>query len=466
MMPQLRNAHKLVLFILIAILLTIQPVSAQSQADIEGLMADYIQDQTGSALRSHGFSNLKFKGDSNSDLYLTLYNEIVSKADESAVNAIAATTGSSRGQIRRTVNEGVTGEIAESEEILEDFEREREFFRLLGAQENETLAFEIFTNGTTSDADFDLLKDLNKIEKILFGEETDSQFGPSLNRPTAVEMATTTFERETQSITEDEPDLELEDDQICQIDNELTNSLIEHEEAEAEEVEADTQDRKPLRDLVANLRECDSIFCLRIERTYKTEYAYFPTDQSCISCLVEELSNSTNELVTSSLIPHKVTGNFGEPNVCKKSFGLNILSMRISLLQRPIIPNDTTEYVQELNPGQLAEQNREQSTSTVGEVDTADRIITNQTTLLGDEATPGDLAQEASLAESLESEQEIIQANFFEVNQDLNSSSALIQTLHQRMQTMNSYFESYQDILSEIQQTLADTLNKPSCSEL
>ncbi len=517
-MRLLLNACKIATFAAIGILITITLVPGNrsaSAADPSGLEAEMIaimEERLDEDLDNYEFNDLEFESDEDVNLYLVLFNEMQLKSQEEAAETLVA-LGWEEDQVTRVAEGQVTGFSEEMGVLNETYQREVEFYRMLSAQENQTLALELFTNGSTRDADFDLLDDLNRIERILFNRVSPSQFGDSINRerPAHEGLSESITQRlvsgdpdrdedeeapeeeddedEEETTEEDEPD--IPESEICQIDDELAESLADYleDEREAHSVDTDGEDgssggdrsdgsrsrgsggfgggeRKSLSKFQSREEPCEKPFCFYTEYIYKTETAFYPDDVGCIACVLETITAKTAEILDGSLVPHKVTGNFLEPDLCKVAFTENILSMRISLLARPIFPNDDVGNVVGLNPGDLEQSSDELGNPAVG--DPSDRLE-NQAQARTNAGTVGNQQEEVNVTaaqEQLLDDQQLALAGLFEVSQDIESQSALVQSLHQRMQTMNLYFDSFGDMLTEIQQTLIDTQNKPQCSDL
>lgn len=480
-MPLQLNVHRVLIAITLALVINMVPAQAEGQTknalreEMVSIMAD--QDNR---VRAERFSNFDIEAE-QPNLYLTLYNEIILEADLNAKRTVASRSNTTRTGVEQALNTANN----DQQDLVEAYEAERKFYEMLAAHENETLALEIFANGSTRDASFDLLKDLERIEKILFGENYGSQYdlsnsdnggrrqsiGSLFQQATTVRNGSNTSQ--TASTPEDQPI--IINPEVCQLDDDLVSNLNEYY---SEFANPDTEDdpapigdsgsnigdRKALNPLEPNNESCTDIFCLRVERIYATRTSYFPVDDTCIACTVEDIATITDELIAESLVPRKVTGNFGEPNICKESYSKNILSMRISLLKRPIVPETNVAFRQatELSPEGVQNQNRELSATNVD----SSRNLVDQTiqgrTSLGDidQASISNVASEAEYQNQIEKQ---LRSNLLAVVEDINSNAALADALATRMQNMTIYFESYQEMLTEIQTILNDVTQKDAC---
>ena len=90
-----------------------------------------------------------------------------------------------------------------------------------------------------------------------------------------------------------------------------------------------------------------------------------------------------------------------------------------------------------------------------------DQTIQSRTSLGDiDQSSISNVASEADYQNQID---QGIRSNLLEVVQDINSNAALADALANRMQTMTIYFESYQEMLTEIQTILNDVTQKDSC---
>ena len=87
--------------------------------------------------------------------------------------------------------------------------------------------------------------------------------------------------------------------------------------------------------------------CLSTEFVYKTYSSYTP-DASCIKCEIDKINEIMNQVLTTSLVPNKVTGNFMESAKCKDAFSL-IPSMNIIAVASPISTPMNFDLISEKN---------------------------------------------------------------------------------------------------------------------
>jgi hypothetical protein len=368
------------------------------------------------------------------------------------------------------------------------------------------MALEMFTNGSTRDGDFDLLKDLQKMEEILFARRQDSQLGPAIDRSSNNENPSQEFTRPSVGPTADsdsaidppqaqQTDIEAtnpeenspivqEEGDICQLDEELAEELESYEETNTEsdsdtsseegsESSTDTAEGdletgssigkggRLLGTFLKRDETCDAVFCFRTEEVRVTESAYFPDDNSCIACVLENIAETMVELNSESVYPHKVTGNFLEPNMCKGAFKNLKFDIKVTLIERPIFSSDPVDKVTELSARSILSDWARQRSST-SRSDEAEKAVEASLNL----ESPSDALGLASNSEEIQARvalEQQIQEGVFPVSSSLDSQAGLILELHQRMNSMTIFFDSYSQMLNSMQSSLNSLHQKPVC---
>lgn len=491
-MRQLLSAHKLnlILGMLLCGLLVGQISTSQAQSSPQDEMIAYIEDKLDDDIEDFEFSEISFEEGEDPNIYMILFNEIEVEAENRAQTNLIT-----QGYTSKDLDGIIQGQNTQAN-LAERYNREKDFFRLLAEQSNETLALELFSNGSTADAEFDLLTDLNEIEALLFQHNQESQFGPSLSsysNPTRTLNDTLAFEQNTDNNTDNQPnnndtsspntpvEIDLPPAEVCQIDPEILDQLRDYNnnnsntdtdpnpdadgDSDSDEQSGNTE-RKSLTPLLPREDDCeiDDIFCFKIETIYRTEPAYFPPDD-CVACIIEDIAAITQDLVSEPLTPHKVTGNLFEPNLCKEAFSESVINIRVNLVERPIFPSDPLEELIELTPSDLVEERNSESSPEVDDEESVANSLARDVAL-GIVDNAQDSVERAQLEAQRLDEQRLIRQGLFTVNQDIASQSILIQDLHSRMQTMNIYIDSINGMLTQINGALQSVSNKNSCSAL
>lgn len=87
--------------------------------------------------------------------------------------------------------------------------------------------------------------------------------------------------------------------------------------------------------------------CFSTELIYKTYSTYMPS-QSCIKCEVDRINETLNSILSHSLIPNKVTGNYMESSKCKDGLSL-VPSLNIIAIPSPISTPMNMDMISEKN---------------------------------------------------------------------------------------------------------------------
>lgn len=476
------------------------------------------------------FSDLKFELQKDTNLFLILYSEYQKKSHENAIKGVAALEGLSQGDARLLIESNFTNlkpiknDNERSTSIQETYESEKELFKSLALLENRTLALEIFTNGSRGDSNFDLLVDLDDIERILFAETPTPQFGDlDLSRSTSSLASSDlggSFSLNTNEDNPVEPDApagdpepESEDDtdspQIpltpveppanelsCPIDLGLQQELVEFEADQAAEAAADAEasaappstpdpddpplsppslgnspnqiaiGAKPSLKSFANpsskctpgSREFGNLFCLRVEKVRAKGGLAFSGEQYCIACVLQKIRETTDELMSESLMPRKITGNFGEPAICK-STALKAFSLNINFVPKPARADlDLISPIQEITPSSVrAIPVVPVDLPTQAEVlARADAASTTLTTI----------SDQTLEAQDVVSNQDSIRLLANELDPQIDAIASFAKEMVVRLTGFQQNFVSLKEQLSTIRNNLNQVSQKPVCSSL
>jgi hypothetical protein len=397
-MLQLLNVFKLPALFVFGLLLGIaifsgpaRVTSTQASAQETNQLVSLISRQSGVNISRLKFSNLKFKANKDANIYLLIFNQNFIQAHDNSIKAFAAIEGLPESQARNFIEKGDTSFLTvpsdvddqasylnqRSQELKESYEEEKSLFQSLAFLQNQTFALELFTNNNQKDSTFDLVSDLNTIEQKLFGINPPSVFGdmPSSGRSNAQNLSDAGYSADFRpeitpassspetSATENAPDSQQNTANAlaCPIDSGLQAELNQFEVAANEPESTDSADTSSpasgsntqlLNSLASGLpptfkvfpspdQRCadavktfGNLFCLKIEEVRTTAGLQFLGEQYCVACVIEKISNITAELSAQSLTPSKLTGNFGEPSVCKKAV-LSAFSLNIYFVPKP-----------------------------------------------------------------------------------------------------------------------------------
>jgi len=513
----------LIIFLIGHLVLSFSEPTQARNTESSRAIASIMHDNNKQVLRMK-FQKLKFLKE-DSDLYLTLFNEIVLGPDEDAQRSIKKDSHLS--------NTNITERLNQEEQFLEDYQFEKNFYALLAKHKAEIVALEIFVNGSRSDADFDLYKDLEDIEELLFQEASESQFGESLARSKSnldelenvssalIESAnpsngsSANSQASSSSYGAGEVNLDISQDQFidipseaCQLDSDLVASLQNYnqeievagdsssesnnDQTETGSLNSDgssstsaTSKRLPITkpkkdssrctykqrpgDIVSNVNLLgegsadgsakESFICIITEQIYTTRSSYSPSDVESIDSLLNDLQVASEEVIAESLAPHKLTGEFAEPNICKKSFSLNSLKLKFNLVKRPLINSEEVDSLTELNPDTIA--NEQAESIQVSENDAAQTGIDQVST--SGEINPFAFINSAQSAREQAVNQARMRSELSSVNAYIASNEILLSSLNNRMQSMLTYIESFQEIFESIQATMNTVYEKDIC---
>ncbi len=507
-------------YVATTVITNIPAASALTRNEYQNNLSQTISRIADLNFRTLGFQDLKFKKDNDTNLYLILFNEFAEKSRTNGIALLAGMTGYSDSNIRDLVDNYDTKFLSQKKdstpesvsiranEIIRTYQQEKGLFATLAALEGQTLAFELFANGKSRDSGFDLVEDLDEIEIILLGRNVESQFSGSLNLETsgAEVLAGSSFSLSNNSnntgnddddddddAPPPEPDATADSDSTmpkpnqisCPIDSSLTEDLKSFtEEQEARLSEPTTPEEQQKKDaeqklinkitqggipnsnpLVNNVNKCDIPedftgvkFCIKVEKVYATARSYFARDLNCVACRIQNLANITKELVAGSLIPKKVSGNFGEPNLCKKSL-FNSFSLQINFVPKPARPDlEVVDSITDISTVEIARQIQARTL----QLDSTDSFTAADSTGQG---LIGTTQIQGSPNEILQSEIDILNIESAS-SAAINSTSEFVSEIIDRLTTMNQYFSNYKTYLAEIQSNLTELKSKPQCSAL
>ncbi|MBU1445767.1 hypothetical protein KKD70_00710 [Patescibacteria group bacterium] len=306
------------------------------------------------------------------DLYNKIYKTVNLDPESSVQKSIANKYGLTESQINGMVRGGDLSVLinknkqlslekitAQYQKIVQDFSDELETASFKSDLESTIKPSEIFSDGDTSNSDFDLIYDLNIIEILLFNETSANDFGKKFDSP-KIEIKDTTDEEamndlfgednETNDIganDEDKYENGTNPMECLNSDNILQNALDNFDENQDTTDSSDTdaaKDNEVDSDNfpTANPDPWDAEFlcpdgapyCIEISFDMKEAKVYQKSD-NCTACHVQNINKALDKLLQKPLSPNKLTGNILEVSKCKSSFTNLPANMKIITMAVP-----------------------------------------------------------------------------------------------------------------------------------
>jgi hypothetical protein len=326
------------------------------------------------------------------DMYLRIYDEVATKPAEKAAKASASKFGMSEDDMKKIVNEGdVTSLIKANKKkhgtlaelttqystVFADYESSLATENMRSDLLNKANPSEIYTDGDTSNSEFDILYDLTVIEVILFNEASVSEFGGQFAMPNfdftdpnekalineLFGIEETKEVEETGEVEEAEETETTEEKDFSSIeclddDSNLENALNNFESGQDDDgngdgdgdgdgngdgdgegdegVEYDEDgfpkaepDEWPTNYLCPDA----AFFCIEISFSDETTKIYSKKD-NCVACHIQNINKEIDSMLGKSLTANKMPGNLMEAPKCKSSFSnvganMNIITIAV-----------------------------------------------------------------------------------------------------------------------------------------
>lgn len=434
-------------------------------------------------------------------MYLDIYKKVIQEPEEKTTKNIAKKFKLSKEQVNKLVREGnidalkfkpgeTTTEqvIQQYSKIFNDFQNDLSVEQTRSDLTEETKPSEIFTDGDTSNSDFDLLYDLNIIEIILFNQASASQFGGAFVSPPfelideeEIQEIEELFELE--EIEEEIPKAFVEEGiepLACFDDTTLDDALDDFAAQEAaadieEIVEEDITEIDGFPAATAdpweNVDLCPdgAFFCIDILFD-SSKAKLYKKDDNCVACHVEKINEALDKLLQKPLSPNKMTGNLYEASKCKKSFtnlpaNISVILKAVPALQpqnQNIYHNTNIErewlkynertkpYWYETNPNPrqpLEDRMTQRILKNASPNPTLVEINTRSNTTFN---TVNDKTNQSAFRKEIETK--------------LSTKYQLYQLIINEMASMNTYFKSMKETLESIKKPCDTLSNKAQCS--
>lgn len=457
------------------------------------------------------------------NLYMAMYQKVLIEPEETSLKYVAQMKGLSMEEAEAVIAGSVEPLIKTHPQISQEdamrwmyqmqniYNEKMEIASLQSEMEAEIAPTEIFANNDTSDSGFDLIADLNDIEKILFMEVTvpDVNMAYSSGAPSKEtakpedvfpgseptypspqqKLSTQTgalkpsiigpkpfgslFGEEKKIHDEDCPENPTfknavddynKNNPLAEPPKLSSGSEIKPEEGaggisgifDVYETEDFNQEIKPAEssDWIKNML-CpeDKFYCIEFSVHSTTYTSYYPSDP-CIACHVEKINENLKKVTSYNLMPRKLTGNLMEMAKCKSGFTLSdLLNINIITVPMPIMTPDAKEAMW--------------GKSITDEIT---KFVNKYTFFRIDASDKEDFDQAAKMVEAMSSSATTQEGMFREIEKIISENKRnaesrvkkagtelvsgvqgeFFQNMARQIEQMNVFFETYKQLIDEI----------------
>lgn len=204
----------------------------------------------------------------------------------------------------------------------------------------------------------------------------------------------------------------------------------------------------------------DQVFCFTRELKFNTAGLLYPEGSDCVSCIINRLNQNLQLLLDKGVLPQKITGNFGEPALCKKaSYG--DIGLNLNIFSKPILPSlPNPDLIRDIDPNfsenLLYQQN---AVSNNGFSITNDTQTQNSLDLLSQNNAKQFISKfDSSLTAEF--------ANNSYIAQVIESQDQHFDSISEQINTLNLYFEAFNTSLDQMNLNYIELINLPECSAL
>jgi hypothetical protein len=204
----------------------------------------------------------------------------------------------------------------------------------------------------------------------------------------------------------------------------------------------------------------DQIFCFTREIKYNQIDLDYPESENCVSCIINRLNQSLQMLLDNGVLPQKITGNFGEPALCKKA-SIGKVGLNLNIFSKPILSEvPSPDYIQNLDPYQAQSLSQTQNaTSNSNFSITKDSQVNRNLDLISQSNTQQFISQfDKNLSTSFSANSQ--------VSQVISSQNIHFSKISNQINTLNLYLESFNTSLDQLNLNFTELINLPECSEL
>ncbi|MFC1599441.1 hypothetical protein ACFL3T_00245 [Patescibacteria group bacterium] len=310
------------------------------------------------------------------DMYMRIYEEVTKKPAEEAAKASASKFGMSEDNMKKVVNEGEVSSLIDKKDknqtqaelvnkyskVFADYQSSLDTENMRSDLMKKANPSEIYTDGDTSNSEFDILYDLTVIEVILFNEASVSEFGGQFALPDfdftdpnekalIDELFGREVEEEKVGATESTETKDFSSIECLDDDSNLEDALnaFDSEQGAGTGEDGDGQGTGEDEGVVYDedgfpqaepdpwptnfLCPDGAFFCIEISFSDETTKIYSKKD-NCVACHIQNINKTMDSMLNKSLTANKMPGNLMEAPKCKSSFSnvganMNIITIAV-----------------------------------------------------------------------------------------------------------------------------------------
>lgn len=446
------------------------------------------------------------------DMYLRIYDQITKKPAEAAAKASASKFSMSEDDMKKIVNDGdvtslINKDTSKNETLEElskkystvfaDFQSSLDTENMRADLLNKANPSEIYTDGDTSNSEFDILYDLTVIEVILFNEASVSQFGGQFELPefdftdpAEKDLIDELFgvEPEAEEDTAASTEEDFSSIECLDSDSNLENALNNFESSQAaggdgtddgtgdEGVVFDEDgfpkaepDEWPTNYLCPD----GAFFCIEISFSDETTKIYAKTD-NCVACHIQNINKELDNMLNKSLTANKLSGNLMEAPKCKSSFSNVGANMNIITMAVPPPKQANQDLYLKLNIDKEWQTFKERQDPLY--FDTGSSTATASGTSVGDRSTKKAISNSGPITsyEDVTKRSDQISTGISNnTNKEQESKPGELKTevqnkefqkVIEELSAFKVYFSSIKDLFDKMKEPCNELLNKPYCS--
>ncbi|PKL36617.1 hypothetical protein CVV38_01805 [Candidatus Peregrinibacteria bacterium HGW-Peregrinibacteria-1] len=202
--------------------------------------------------------------------------------------------------------------------------------------------------------------------------------------------------------------------------------------------------------------------CLSTTTVKDTMSLFADVDRGCVLCNIKEINAAMDQVLSHSLIPNKVTGNWGESAKCKTAFSTPVVDMNFITVATPV----PTQFNDDLIFDRNIFEEFKLFTDTYKPVLWSDLGLDKQIAVSSTTFDAVNNNQQSDLWASAKRESDIIKASAqkeldtIAVADDALNLNVYAKTLADQLRQMTAYFEGYNAVFNEIGDICSAVQNK------